>query len=273
MSVRRTLLRFRGIGILLVLLLVIVSPFVAFALNAFSFRWFFPELFPKQWTLRAWERIFSARFGMLHVAGRSIALAISVTIAAVLIGLPAGRALGMRHFRLKRLVEFLVLAPAIIPPIAIGMGLSVIFNRLGISGTWTGVAVAHLIPVLPYVILTLAARFKTYDSTLEAQARTLGAGPVRVFWMITVPSITPAVMVAALFAFLISFSQYMLTMLIGAGRIITLPVLLFSAIPGGDTPAIAALSTVFVLPSLLILLLTARYLGSDKRQPQEWSSL
>ncbi|MBU0956929.1 MAG: ABC transporter permease [Spirochaetes bacterium] len=259
--------RRQGIGILLFLALAV--PFLAFSLYAFSFRWFFPQLIPQTWTLRAWQRILAGNFGMLRAGFASISLAGMVTTAALLIGLPASRALGLYRFRFKKVVEFLVLAPAIVPPVAIGMGLSVLFSRLGLSGTWTGVALVHLIPVLPYVILTLAAAFSRYDTSLEDQARTLGAGPLQVFFYITLPTIFPAVMVSGLFAFLISFSQYTLTMLIGAGRIITLPILLFSTIPGGDIPAVSALSIVFVLPSLFILMLTARYLAGHPAETQK----
>jgi putative spermidine/putrescine transport system permease protein len=148
-----------------------------------------------------------------------------------------------------------------VPSMAVGMGLSVLFIRLGLGGTWLGVALVHMIPVLPYVILTLSGTFGNYDDSLEAQARTLGAGPARVFLEITIPTILPGLVVAGLFAFLISFSQYTLTMLVGGGRIVTMPVLLFSSIPGGDNPAIAALSLVFVLPSVLILIFTSRFLS------------
>ena len=70
-------------------------------------------------------------------------------------------------------------------------------------------------------------------------------------------------MVAGLFAFLVSWSQYVLTLLIGGGQVVTLPVLLFSSVPGGDSASIAAQSLLFVGPGLLILLVTSRYLSGE----------
>jgi putative spermidine/putrescine transport system permease protein len=250
-----------GILVLLGLAFAVAAPFAAFALGAFSFRWFYPQLVPQEWSLRAWTSILSARSGLFPALGASIALGITVTMGSLAVGLPAARALGTREFRGKRLVEFVILAPVMVPSMAVGMGLSVLFIRLGLGGTWLGVALVHMIPVLPYVILTLSGTFRNYDDSLEAQARTLGAGPARVFLEITIPTILPGLVVAGLFAFLISFSQYTLTMLVGGGRIVTMPVLLFSSIPGGDNPAIAALSLVFVLPSVLILIFTSRFLS------------
>ena len=250
-----------GLLVLVVLALVVAAPFAAFTVNAFSYRWFYPQLVPREWSLRAWFNILSSRSGLLSALGSSIILGLAVTITSLAIGLPAARALGMREFRGKRLVEFIILAPVMVPSLSVGMGLSVVFIRLGLGGTWIGVALAHLIPVLPYVVTTLSATFVNYDDSLEAQARSLGAGPLRVFLKITIPTIFRGLVVAGLFAFLISFSQYTLTMLVGQGHIVTMPVLLFSSIPGGDNPMIAALSLVFVLPSVLVLVATSRFLS------------
>lgn len=260
----------RGLGILILLFFAAAAPFTAFMLNAFSFRWFYPQLVPAEWSLRTFTRIAAPRFGLFPALANSIGLALFVTLVSLAIGLPAARALGMREFKGKRLAEFFILAPVMVPALPVGMGLSVIFARMGLAGTYLGVALAQLVPVLPYVVLTLAAVFRSYDDAFEAQARTLGAGPLRVFFSVTIPTIAPGLSAAGLFAFLISFSQYILTLLVGGGRVITLPVLLFSTIPGGDNAAIAALSLVFILPSLFILIATSRVLNG---RPGELSGL
>ena len=243
--------------------LVLVLPFVAFALNAFSRQWFYPQFVPRTWSVQAWQRIFAARSRMPEALLNSGSLAIAVTLASIFIGLPAARALGMCRFRGKSLLEFLIFVPTMVPSLAVGMGLNINFLRLGLAGTWLGVALVHLVPVTPYVVLTLAGVFANYDPAYEEQARTLGARPLAVFWLITLPAIWPGLMAAGLFAFLISWSQYILTLLIGGGRIIAMPVLLFSSVPGGDNPNIAAQALLFVGPALLILLLTSRHLSAE----------
>jgi putative spermidine/putrescine transport system permease protein len=112
-------------------------------------------------------------------------------------------------------------------------------------------------------VLLLAGAFANFDPDYEAQARTLGAGALQAYWHITLPALFPSLMVAALFAFLISWSQYALTLLIGGGRVLTLPLLLFAFASGGDQAVTAALALVFVAPALLLLLLTARFLGAE----------
>ncbi|MFP4378658.1 MAG: ABC transporter permease, partial [Spirochaetales bacterium] len=92
------------------------------------------------------------------------------------------------------------------------------------------------------------------------QARTLGAGPVRAFLSVGLPNAIPGVLTGALFVFLISWSQYALTLLIGGGRIVTLPILLFAFASSGDYAITGALSVVFLVPAVIILAITARYL-------------
>lgn len=238
--------------------LLLAAPFVAFALNAFAIRWFFPQVWPQVWSLTAWERLFRPSTDVWAALGNSVQIAVGVTFLSLIIGFPAGRVLGLYSFAGKRLVEVLIVLPTLIPPIAFSLGMSVQFIRWGLSGNLFGVMLAHLVPVLPYVVLTLIGVFANYNTDYEAAARSLGANGWAVWVYITLPLLWPGVMTAALFAFLISWSQYLLTFLIGQGQVITLPVLLFSAMTGNNLATIAALALIFVLPAALIVALTAR---------------
>jgi putative spermidine/putrescine transport system permease protein len=113
---------------------------------------------------------------------------------------------------------------------------------------------------MPYMVLTLTSVFANYNPDYEGQARTLGARPLQILRHVTLPAIWPGLMVGSLFAFIISWSQYLFTLLIGGGQVITLPVLLFSFANSGDNAITAALSLVFIAPALLLFLFTSRYL-------------
>lgn len=251
-------LHYCAVGLLIFLLL---TPLIAFFFNAFSFRWFYPQLFPKEISLRAWESIVAANSKVPEALLNSTILAVGVTLSSVIIGLPAARALGLYSFRGKRVIEFLIISPTIVPGIAVAMGLNINFIRWGLSGNLLGVGLVHLVPVMPYVVLTLSGVFSNYNPEYEQQARSLGAGVLATFWHVTLPAIFPGIVVASLFAYLISWSQYILTFLVGAGQVITMPVLLFSTASGSNNALTAAMSLVFVAPSILILILTARYLS------------
>ena len=186
-------------------------------------------------------------------------MAATVTALSLLVAFPAGRALGLRSFRGKRVLEFLVLTPVLVPAVAVGIGLDITFIRLGLSGTFWGVVLVHLIPAAPYAVLVLAAVFVNYNEDLEGQARTLGAGPLSVFRHVTMPAIMPGLIVAGFFAFIVSWSQYVLTLQIGGGKVLTLPVLLVSTAGGGDVAITGALTIVYALPVVVLLVVTSRH--------------
>ncbi len=258
---RKRLLRALHYFAVILLIFLLLTPLLAFLFNAFSFRWFYPQLFPDELSMRAWESTFSANSKVPEALLNSTILAVGVTMSSVIIGMPAARALGLYSFRGKRAIEFLIISPTIVPGIAVAMGLNINFIRWGLSGNLLGVGLVHLVPVMPYVVLTLSGVFANYNPEFEQQARSLGAGTLRTFWHVTLPAVFPGIVVASLFAYLISWSQYILTFLVGAGQVITMPVLLFSIASGTNNALTAAMSLVFVAPSILILILTARYLS------------
>jgi len=250
----------RQILLIGVILLSVAAPLAPLLIWSFARQWFFPDLLPSSWSLRAWRYLFSAAAQTGAALGNSLRVAAAVTALAVVIGLPAGRALGLHEFRGKTAVLFLILAPTIMPVIAVAMGIHIAFIRFGLADTYPGVVLAHLVPVLPYMVLTLTGVFANFDPDYEAQARSLGARPLQVLRYVTLPAVWPGLMVGSLFAFIISWSQYLLTLLIGGGQVVTLPVLLFAFANSGDNAITAALSLVFIAPALLFFVFTARHL-------------
>ncbi|RRR67771.1 MAG: ABC transporter permease subunit [Candidatus Viridilinea halotolerans] len=239
---------------------LLVGPILALVLYALSMRWFFPQLLPAEWTLTPWLRQLSDARTQAAV-GTSLQTAGITTALALLLGLPAARVLGLRRFRGRTLVLLILFLPTVVPPLAIGMGLNVLFLRLGLAGSVLGVVLVHVVPVLPYTIFALLGVFARYDEGYEIQARTLGASTRQVWRHVALPLLGPGLAVAALFAFLVSWSQYILTLLIGGGQVITLPILLFAAVAGGNPTSIAGLALLFAAPPVLAIALAARALG------------
>jgi putative spermidine/putrescine transport system permease protein len=238
----------------------LVLPLVPLAVWSFARGWRFPDLLPGGWTLQAWRIAFSERSGVVESLGTTVAVALLATILSVLIGVPAGRALGLYRFRGKAVAELMILAPVIVPGLAVALGLHGILLGLGLTNTLGGVVLVHLVPTLPYMILVMAGFFADYDVAYEQQARSLGASAWQTFRHVTLPAILPGVVVGALFAFLVSWSQYVLTLLIGGGRVVTLPLLLFTFATSGRNDIAGALAILYVLPGALVLLFTARRL-------------
>jgi putative spermidine/putrescine transport system permease protein len=245
-------------GALLIVWLVL--PLVPLAIWSFARGWRFPDLLPQEWTLNAWRYALSDTSGVVDSLGLTIGISLGATLLSILVGVPAGRALGMHQFRGKQVVELMILAPIIVPGIAVALGIHSVFISLGLTNTVAGVMLVHLVPTLPYMTLVMAGIFANYDPALEQQAQSLGAGPVQTFRYVTLPAILPGILVGGMFAFLVSWSQYILTLLIGGGRVVTLPLLLFNFATSGRNDIAGAIGMIYIMPGILILLFTARHL-------------
>lgn len=245
----------------MVLIIWLVLPLIPLAIWSFAHGWRFPSLLPQAWSLQAWDYALSDTSGVLDGLWLTTWIAVCVTALSLLIGVPAGRALGLYRFRGKGLIELIILAPVIVPGIAAGLGIHSVFIGLGLTNTVTGVVIVHLVPTVPYVTLVMAGIFANYDTAFEDQARSLGASPLQAFRHVTLPAILPGLVVGGLFAFLISWGQYVLTLLIGGGRVVTLPLLLFNFAASGRNDIAGAIAMIYILPGSLILILTARHLS------------
>lgn len=248
-----------------VLLGAVLLPFAPLVLWAFSSRWFYPHLLPEQWGLRAWAYVFgTAGPQMTEALHQSVLVGMATAIASLAGGVPAGRALGLYRFRGKDLMSIVLMLPIIVPPLCVAMGLHLWLLRMGIAGTFGGVVLVHLTFCLPYATFVMWGVFSNYNPDFEGQARSLGASRLSVIRRVTIPLILPGIAVAALFSFLLSWSQYLSTLIIGGGNITTLPILLFALMGSGDRPVAAAVSIVFVVPTLAALAASARYLGGRR---------
>lgn len=249
-------------GALAVAVALAVLPLVPLLVWSISGQWRYPGLIPQQWSGRGLRLLTDPASQVVPGLATSTLIAVTVAVLACCIGFPAGRAIGVYRFRGRTLVRFLLLAPVIVPGLAVTLGIQVFFVRYGLSDTVTGVVLVHLLPTVPYAAVLLGAAFANLDLDYERQARMLGAGPVRTLLFVTVPLLRPALITAALFAFLISWSEYVLTLLIGGGQVRTLPLLLFAAIGSSDTTAAAALALLVVGPPLLLVAGSARLLAT-----------
>jgi putative spermidine/putrescine transport system permease protein len=247
---------------------ILITPLFLFAIYSFSTNWFFPQAFPVEWSTMHFNR---ALQDSRTVSGiyYGLTIAILTSLFSLVLAFPAARVLALHQFKYRQWVWLMLFLPTIIPPLAIGMGLNILFLKIGLAGTIIGVVLAHLIPTLPYTVFTLSSSFARYDENYEYQALALGASPKQIFYTITLRMMMPSLIVAGLFAFLISWSQYLLTLLIGAGKIITLPILLFAAASGGNPATIAIKSLLFVLPPVLILAFTAQQLHQHGNEIRE----
>ncbi len=245
-----------------VIFIMVFVPFIPLVIWSVSQRWAFPSLLP-EFGSRAWKYVFTQR-SIIQGLFNSIWLSCLVTFISLIIAMPAAKVLGMQNFKGKRIIEMIITLPAIVPILAVIMGIQFIFIKAGLINTYLGVIIVQLIPTMPYMVMYLQSTFQDYSIDFESQARVLGATPFKVFYLITIPIIWPGIVVAGLYTFLVSWSQYLLTVMIGGPVVRTLPTILFSLMGSGDNAVSASVSIIFILPAILLLLLTSKYLASDK---------
>lgn len=173
------------------LLSVIISvslPFLPLLLWSISEKWFYPALFPQVFGTRAWSYVFTtAGNQILDGILTSFSLALVTTLISLIIGIPAGRALGLYDFPGKKTTMLFFTLPIIVPPLSISMGLHLWFIQLGLAETFTGVVLIHLTFCLPYTIFVIRGTFSDYNPDFEEQARSLGASPARVALQVSFP--------------------------------------------------------------------------------------
>lgn len=232
-------------------------PLAVMGVASFSLRWYYPSLLPDEYTTQAWTELTAASSPVWAAMRGSVTVAAGTAVLATLIALPAARQLARETRGARLVMTALLLCPLVLPAFAAVMGVHVLFLRLGLADAPMGVILAHLIPAVPYATFLLSGTFARYDARHEDIARTLGAPRSRVWWSVTLPLLLPGVLVAALLAFLVSWSEYLLTLIVGGAQVMTLPVLLMASAQGGDTARTAALAVVYVLPALMIFVLVA----------------
>jgi putative spermidine/putrescine transport system permease protein len=244
-------------------IVVFFLPFLPLLIGSLAQGWFFPQLIPQQWTLQHWAQVFDPTSRVAEGVIQSLLIALITTLLSLLVGLPAGRALGMMEFPGKTGLKLFLLTPIIISPFATLMGIQFFLIRLGLSGTVAGVVLVHLMPTIPYMTLVLASVFANFEIGYETQARSLGASPIQVFTQVTLPLIAPGIVVGSLFAFLISWDEFLLTFFVGGGQVFTLPMVLFTLLQGGNQGLSAAVAITSIVPGLIFLLLASRTLQND----------
>ena len=206
-----------------------------------------------------WFEALARNERLLRASLNSVLLALANTVVATVLGTMAALAFARYRFRGRTLLQLLLFPPITIPWLIIGTSMLVLFFWIGIGRGLHAMLLGHVALSLPYVIVVVGARLKSFGPALEEAAATLGASPWQTFWRVSAPVMAPGVVAAALFAFAVSFDQFVISYFLAAPGVSTLPVEIYSAIRKGFTPEINAVSTIIILVSMGIMLLVARF--------------
>ena len=152
----------------------------------------------------------------------------------------------------KGFFYFLSMLPFLVPSTVFAMGIQVSFIRWGLSNTVTGVVVAHTICSLPYAVHLMIEGTEAVGNKLEEQARVLGAGPWKAFFKVTFPMLMPVMLASMSMSYIVSFSQYFITLLIGGGSVKTFAIVMVPYLQGGDRNIASIYSMIFLGITLIV---------------------
>lgn len=210
---------------------------------------------PRSYSLRWFENFFS-RDDWIRPTITSVKVGILATIGAILIGVPAAYAIVRGRFRGRGVISAILISPMIVPVLIFAIALYALYARFSLIGTVGGLALGHVILALPFVVVTVSAALKSTDERLEAAALTMGAGPVRAFWLVTLPVLRPAIISAAFMAFITSFDDVVLALFLSGTDAKTLPVRIWEGIRFEIDPTIAAVSVLLILTTVGLKLIS-----------------
>jgi ABC-type spermidine/putrescine transport system permease subunit II len=209
------------------------------------------EFPPEQLTLR-WYGEFFGDQNWRDSLFLSIRLGLAVAVLATALGLATALALTRYMRRGKLAVRALVLAPLIVPVIVTAIAVFDIMIQLRMTGSFLGLLVAHTILALPFTVIILESALKSVDTELEDAAVSLGASRAQAFVKVTVPIIRPGLFTAGLIAFITSWDEVVVVLLVGGAFAQTLPVRMFEFLTTQVRPTVAAASGVLIGGLILV---------------------
>jgi len=184
----------------------------------------------------------------------SLQVATIVTIVSMVLGFFGALAFARYHWRYRRLYQKLILLPIFFPQSVLGLALLMWFNAIGITPTWHTAIIAHLVWIAPIATLIIAIRAYSFDPALEEAARDMGCSTWQILREVTIPLLMPGVVAAGLFAFLLSWGNFPLS-LFTTGADLTLPEWLYAKMVSGYSPLVPTVGMLSVAASIVLVVL------------------
>jgi putative spermidine/putrescine transport system permease protein len=243
-------------GMILVFILAPIAVIFVFAVNPTPYIKFPPEGFSL-----VWFKAFFASNVFMSALWLSLRVAVLSTILATIIGATASLAIARGNLPAARFIAALVLSPLMLPAILTGLALFQAYVLLDVGRPVWGLVMGHVLITTPYVVRTTLAVLHNFDTRLEEAATNLGANPLRVFFEVTLPLVKPGVIAGGIFAFIVSFDQFPVSLfLVGPGTE-TLPITLFNYLKFEMDGRIAAASVVSIMLAFIVVLGLDRTVG------------
>lgn len=219
------------------------APYMQFPPPGFSWQWYERFLADPQW---------------IDATIRSLQIGLATSVLALALGVPLSFSLVRGKFPGRQLLDRLTMAPIVVPTIIFSVAIYGLFAKMKLIGEWYGLALAHTVLALPFVVLVMIAGLRDFDRALEQSAEGLGASRWQTLRRITLPILRPSLISAGLLAFISSFDEVVVALFLAGARM-TLPKKMFDNILMEIDPTIAAVSVMQILLVAIVLFVIGRF--------------
>ena len=246
----------------LLVLLYLQIPVIVVVLASFSETTYL-TIPPQGVTLKWYEQVLSVPT-YLRAIRNSLILAVISTVLSLVLGVAAAYGLFRRVIPGSEAIISVLMAPLVVPSVVIGVAMLQYVTLVGLRGSFLALIIAHVVITVPYILRSVLASLSGLDTSVEEAARCLGADGWTTFRLVTLPLIRPGLVAGGLFAFVTSMENVPVTIFLAGAKQTTLPILIFSSVEMGVNPAVAAVSTLLIIATAVILLLAERWAGFHK---------
>jgi spermidine/putrescine transport system permease protein len=249
----------------LAVLAFLYLPMVSVVLASFTKKRYFS--FPiTAWDTRWYEKVMES-LSVRDLIATSLSVAVTVTVFSVLLGFCSALAFARYEWKGRKLFQKLILLPIFFPQAVLGLALLLWFSNIGIITSWKTAAFAHMIWIVPIVTLIMSIQVYSFDPALEEAAFDMGASRWQVLREITLPILSPGIVSGAIFAFLLSWGNFPLS-LFSTGADQTVPEWLYAKMVSGYTPMVPTLGSLTMGgAALMVVLVLIGYQIRRMRQP------
>ncbi len=236
------------------LVVIVIASFTPTALITFP---------PQGFSLKWYSNIFQSSTHFMDGLANSLKVGLLATALDIFLGVTAALSICRYDFRGKNVLLNYFSSPMYVPSVALAFVLLQVYSQIGGIPGMARIFIGHFLIILPYIVRNTVSVLHVFNWTLEDAATSLGANPVQVFFKITIPIAKPGILAGALLAFLYSFDEVALSSLLSSPKFITLPIRIMNYMELTFDPTLAAISTLLILVSLILIVLMEKFVGLD----------
>jgi putative spermidine/putrescine transport system permease protein len=247
------------VAVILVAPTLIVIPISFTGIRSFVFP-------PPSWSLQWYIALFQNPAWVASLQ-RSATIGLLAALVATICGTAAAIALVRWHRRrFVGAVRAFLMMPVVIPGIVLAIGIFAAFSAFGLVGTIPGFVLAHAALGIPFVIISVTASLSGVDPQIEKAAASLGATRWGVIRQVTLPLVAPGVLAGALFAFVTSFDEVLVSLFIKSPFLETFPLRIYNSVSNDTDPTVAAASTLALVVTTGVIVIASRIAAARARR-------